>query len=106
MLFRGWIKSFGSKSATPPPKGAIQPAAARCASGRTPLCRDWIAFHTASRPTPIGETIPTPVITTSRSATLLPGQPENADNLTKITTEAMSARRQDSETRRGGDKEK
>ena len=73
--------------------------------GRTPLWRDWIAFHTASRPTPIGETMPTPVMTTSRSATLLPGQPENADDPTKITTEAKRARRQDKETRRRGDKE-
>ena len=40
MLFRGWISSFGSKSATSPPNGASQPADARCGSGRTPLRRD------------------------------------------------------------------
>src|SRR5882757_9836414 len=73
--------------------------------GRTPLCRDWIAFHTASRPTPIGETIPTPVITTSRSATLLPGQPEDANDPTKITTKTKLARRQVEKTRRRGDQE-
>src|SRR6266446_2710027 len=106
MLFRGWISSFGSKSVTSPPNGAIQPADAKWATGRTPLRRDSIASHTASRPTPIGETIPTPVMTTSRSATLLPGQPDDADARTKITTEAKLARRQDLETRRRGDKEK
>src|SRR4051812_20146743 len=106
MLFRGWISSFGSKSLISPPNGAIQPAEASSEMRRTPLCRDSIAFQTASRPTPIGETIPTPVMTTSRSATLLPGQPENADDPTKITTEAELAQRQDLETKRRGDKEK
>ena len=71
---------------------------------RTPLCRDWIAFHTASRPTPIGETIPTPVMTTSRSATLLPGQPDDADDSTKITTDTRE-HEGETETREGERKE-
>src|SRR5689334_25317054 len=74
--------------------------------GRTPLWRDSIAFQTASRPTPIGETMPTPVITTSRSATLLPGQSDNAGEGTKNYhglapgTEAKRMRQGEGETGR------
>src|SRR3954469_9677686 len=84
------MRAFGSKSGTSPPNGAIQPADARCGKWRTPLRPDSIALQTASRPTPIGETIPSPVITTSRSATMPSQSARVADESTKTLTWKMA----------------
>ena len=77
---RGLTNSLGSKSTTSPAMGIGCPAVDQAGTGRTPLVPLSTDAHTASAPTPIGETMPMPVMTTSCTAVAAGGVKLTAGN--------------------------